>query len=264
MNKSHLIISALILTLSPTLLFANPPSPMGYIDATIGVKNNTNNSIEISCEVGTTKQGNYTLGGPQTISKGGAYTFTGLSGDSCSTGNNQIICNYTDTTSGNTGRFTLGACQNQSQWTIGHPITYSNSINVDADGNPPTPYYCTASTASYGDFNEGKQCASNNWSTSGYTCVVEAYFAVGADGTDSGVYHFTWDDIDLATAKGQIIADKLAHELAQNGNYGKVTGVYNKAAKQIAITLPPPDNVSANPYDGMTGIGQCRSACVPS
>ena len=274
MKKIYLLAPAVAtaLTLSPSLLFANPPSFLGYIDATIGVKNNTNDSIDVSCRVGVTNQGNYTLGGPQTITQGGAYTFTGTAGDGCSVsmqgsvsnGDTNVVCDYTDTTTGHTGTFTLGACQNASTWSIGTPVTYSNNIYVAENGTPPTPYNCAANSANYFTTSETFTCSSGNTSVTSSTCKVEAYFAVCADTADNKTYHFTWDDIDLTPTKGQRMADKLAQELAQNGNYGKVTAAYSHTNQQIAITLPPADSASPNPYDDMTSVGQCRNACVPS
>lgn len=263
MKKCTLLTSLTMLTFVfvPQLLYANPPSTLGYIDATIGVKNNTGDNIQVSCEVGSNHQGNWQLGGPQTISSGGAYTFTGLAGDSCSTGNNQIVCNYTDTSTGNTGTFTVGACQNANS---GWPISYSNSLKAEANGTPPEAYKCTASKADYGNYNPGKQCSSGNWSASGYTCIVEAYFAVGADSADNNTYRFTWDEVDLPPTTGQAMTDKLARSLSQTGNYGRVTGSYDKPNKKITIKLPPPDPTDPNPYDGMTSLSQCRNACVPS
>lgn len=273
-KKSSVLMTALALTLSPSLLFADPPSRIGYIDATIGVKNSTNDTISVACKIGTTDQGDYALGGAQTIKKGGAYTFQGKAGDGCSvaaqgpltTNDTNIVCDYTDTTTGNTGTFTLGACQNYTPAKFFDPDsgTCTNNISVDQYGEPPTPYYCTKSSADYSTKTESVTCSSNEPSASTSTCKVEAYFAVVAEEVTGKTYHFTWDNIKLPSAQGQRLTTTLAHDLEKSGDYGKVTGSYNQAKQQISITLPPPGETQANPYDGLTSVSQCRNACVPS
>lgn len=269
MKKSFFFVTMISLPLHSAL--ATPPSFFGGINASINIKNTTPSEVTVTCKVGTTNQGNYTLSTPYTMKESEAHTFTGTVGDGCSLGNqsnpdfNKIHCDYTS--GSGSGYFEIHACQNSTTPTRdnNYQITYSNSTPIASNiVTPPNAYACTSSDCKYYIDQPPKdngKCSSNENTASKSYCNVTAYFAVGNEGAVGSTYTLTWDNIKMNLSKGQTTADKLAAVLKNTGTYGNPIASYN--GETLTIILPPPTTPQPNPYDGDTNTSQCKDDFQP-
>lgn len=262
---------AALLALPISTVFAS--ETISKMTLNIGVINNTADSITVSCLAGDRNQGDYTLGGPKTIAKNSTQLFNGTIGRGCigDISSHDVVCNYTDTTTGKTGYFKFTACATNSSGV--NPIinpqyscTNSNLTATETTGKPPTAFSCPKTLCSFGwNQNASVQC-SGGWTASYYYCSASADFAVGTEGTVGPTYTLTWDNIKANLTKGQVMATKLTSMLKNietSNTFGAptVTFVNNSDNTQkMTIILPPPTVLNPDPYANATSFSDCQTA----
>lgn len=185
---------------------------------TMNIKNSTTHTLSMSGDCTS----------PSTIAPGATKTYTGT------------VC-YT-----NGGSISSTSCQATDEETR-QSVTFSanyvscTNISPDAQANQtPTslyPFYCNGSYTP-GSIQTSSSCGTNLW-TNSQTMFYDVYYFPN--------YALTWNNIVANLAKGQTMANKLAHSLQNALSYQESTATYSRERQQLNITLSK--GSADNPYD---------------
>ena len=252
MKKYCLSIALLSVFLNPAFATTNAGD---RIQANIGIKNTTNDPINVSCTIsGVTMKA-----GAKTLSPGASFTFTDDM-TPCDTGDDSryIKCKYTDNATGNKGSFQFDYTQilepytqqtydpTTGAWTLGG----SCQTPTLSSETPPTPYTCKYSnctmspTVSY--------CGSVKYPVSDiYAPTV--YFAIGLS---AQTYELVWTNVTTSLVKGQTMANKLAASLA---NHSPSLSIIKSTYINNTLTIEG-GAASTNPYIDAKKIQDCKAA----
>ncbi len=226
--------------------------PQYKIIATIGIKNTTNDSVDVSCNIA----GTYPIGSA-TLQAGEARIFPQTTAYNGCPIDSVITCSYTDKDTAKTGNFVIQTCEKYVSWN-----TYQNTISLSSTGKPPTQYKCSDSPGNITSTVPGNTYCGSNAVITITTCTVQAYLAIGTEGVVGPTYTLAWHNIKANQVVGQAMAAKLTSILQNTGTYGRPTASYKD--NTLTIVLPPPLNPNPNPYAGLSSASQCKSACVSS
>lgn len=188
------------------------------------ITNKTPNTISLSC-------GN-------DIPSGATGIGSGLSYGNCGRAVSTSECTYTDAFR-HTGTLilTYNSCNNYN-------LQASASAN---SSNPyPKPFSCPqAPNTKLQGSQRNTICPVSAHNVPSYYSVysANAYFTISQSPEDV----LTWKNIFMSLTKGQTVANKLASNLMQTGNYVKVVGTYSANAITLTLSSTPED-----PYANMT------------
>lgn len=236
MKKLCVVVPIFLISCLCTHLAYSGVSNVGSVTATIGVENNTSETLAVSCNFY-----GYYFGPTQTLLPHTSSTpFQGTyTQGNCPIYNLDVTCHYASE-QGTSGEFIFHPCPASG----GCPISdfqANDSTNTHPLHMCPSPQCTHGNDALY-------RCGTYYQQT--HPCVFETYVAINEP---IKTYVFNWANIHTSLVQGQVLANKLAINLKNPDRYETPVGAYN--ANTLSIKFK---TIDKDPFAGDNSTQECK------